>query len=184
LDGFVVGPDRDPEWPIVDEEIHGPFLEELAEADAFLYGRRTYGILSAFWPWADAEPGISEFHVAHARMWKTKRKYVYAPGPTTGDWGTTVVHEDPAAHVRALRAKPGATLALFAGTELLVTLLANDLIDEYRLFVRPFLFGGGVPLFVPGADPVHLDLLETRAFDSAAVHLHYRRPLRAAALAG
>ncbi|MEV0114930.1 dihydrofolate reductase family protein [Streptomyces sp. NPDC050844] len=56
-------------------------------------------------------------------------------------------------------------------TRLVHALIAEDLVDEYRLFVFPVVVGSGARLF-ESAD-IHLDLLETRPFTSGAVLLRY-----------
>ena len=47
------------------------------------------------------------------------------------------------------------------------------LVDEYRLFVRPVLVGGGTPFFPPLDAPQALELVETRTFGSKVVYLRY-----------
>jgi dihydrofolate reductase len=53
--------------------------------------------------------------------------------------------------------------------------MRHDLIDEFRLFVHPVVLGGGRPLFPAAERRIGLQLVQARTFDSAVVHLHYRR---------
>jgi dihydrofolate reductase len=61
------------------------------------------------------------------------------------------------------------------GAGLASTLVEQDLIDEYRLFVNPVVLGGGTPYFPEGRDRLDLELAETHTFDSRVVYLRYRR---------
>jgi dihydrofolate reductase len=61
------------------------------------------------------------------------------------------------------------------GAGLASTLVEQDLIDEYRLFVNPVVLGGGTPYFPEGRDRLDLELAETHTFDSRVIYLRYRR---------
>ncbi len=58
--------------------------------------------------------------------------------------------------VRRLRQQPGRTVQTWGSTDLLQTLLTNDLIDEYRLFIFPVVLGTGKRLFGNGTVPAAL----------------------------
>jgi len=64
---------------------------------------------------------------------------------------------------------------LFGGADIASTLIRLGLVDEYRLFVHPVVLGGGTPLFPALEHRAGLKLVAARTFDSAVVHLHYRR---------
>jgi dihydrofolate reductase len=63
----------------------------------------------------------------------------------------TIVHDDPAAHVRRLKAQPGKDIWLFGGGRLFRTLLDAGVVDTVEPAVCPILLGGGIPL-LPGSD--------------------------------
>ncbi len=175
LDGYTEGPNGEFDWPVVEEELHRYLVDELSDMGAFLYGRNVYEGMAAFWPNADTMPGLTEFHVQYAKLWKPMPKYVFSRTLERADWNTTVVSGDVADEVARLKAQPGNDLVLFGGSNIAATFVRHDLIDEYRLFVHPSVLGGGSPLF-PAVDArVDMQLVEARTFDSAVVHLHYRR---------
>ncbi|WP_069159739.1 dihydrofolate reductase family protein [Nocardia altamirensis] len=175
LDGFAEGPDEGIHWPVVDEELCGSFLDELRSADLFLYGRRTYEIMAAFWPTADADPAISPFYVEFARCWKSTPKLVFSRTLRTAGWNTRVVGTSLVEEITALRERSDRNMVLFGGAETASTFMKHHLIDEYRLFVHPLLLGGGVPLFPASVDTSGLQLVDIATFDSAVVQMHYQQ---------
>ena len=62
-----------------------------------------------------------------------------------------------------------------AGAGLAAAAIAEDLIDEYRLFVNPVILGGGTPYFTPLTEPLDLRLTASRTFTSGVVYLRYQR---------
>jgi dihydrofolate reductase len=67
---------------------------------------------------------------------------------------------------------------LFGGAEIASTFMELDLIDEYRLFVRPVVLGGGTPLFPSLDRRLSVALVETPTFDPGVVLLRYQRVRR------
>ncbi|SUD47825.1 RibD C-terminal domain [Nocardia otitidiscaviarum] len=174
LDGFAEGAGREVHWPVVDEELCAPFLDEFRAADAFLYGRETFEIMAALWPTADSDHAISPFYADFARVWKDKPKIVLSRTLRAPGWNTRVIGRRAVDEIAALRSGPGGTVILFGGVETASTCIANDLIDEYRLFVHPILLGRGIPLFPSSVDTSRLRLTDVTTFDSAVVMMRYR----------
>lgn len=86
----------------------------------------------------------------------------------------TLVREDAAGVVAALRAEPGdGEIWLFGGGELFGSLLAAGQVDSVEVTVVPVLLGGGVPLLPPGAPRTTLALRGTRTYPSGMVGLTY-----------
>ncbi|MET9489885.1 dihydrofolate reductase family protein [Nocardia sp. NPDC006630] len=175
LDGFAEGADERVHWPVVDEELYSSMLDELRAAEAFLYGRKTYEIMSSFWPTADGDPAISQFYIDFAGCWKAKPKVVFSRSLDRTDWNTKVIRRRAVEEMVALREGTDGHLIVFGGIETAAMFMTHNLIDEYRLFVHPLVLGAGVPLFPPAFDTSELQLASVTAFDSAVVMMHYRR---------
>ncbi|MGH3622166.1 MAG: dihydrofolate reductase family protein [Sciscionella sp.] len=73
LDGFFAGPDRELDWHLVDDELHGHFNEQLGAMGGFLDGRITYELMAEFWPTADTDPASTAHMVEFARIWRDLR---------------------------------------------------------------------------------------------------------------
>lgn len=102
-------------------------------------------------------------------------KVVFSKTLDRADWNTRVVGDNLAEEVTALKQQPGHGLVLFGGADIAAAFLRHELIDEFRLFVHPVVLGGGTPLFPAAVPRRNLQLAQARTFDSAVVHLHYRR---------
>ena len=176
LDGFIeTQPQHNPnplDWVIIDEEIHEFANQEAREAGAFLYGRRLYENMAAFWPTADTLPGQPGYVVDFAHIWKPKPKVVFSTTLDKVDWNSRLVKTDVAEEVSKLKRQPGGHLSV-GGATLAASLIDLGLVDEYRLLIHPVILGGGTRFFPPIGDRINLRLVETLTFGSGVVYLQY-----------
>ena len=173
IDGRTAGPDDEFDWPVVKEELQGSFVEELRNAGMFLYGRRVYNGMAAFWPTADADPDAHRFQAEFARLWRPMPKAVFSRTLTSAEWNTTVVAD--VQQVKALREQADGDLVLFGGSDVVASFVAHDLIDEYQIFVHPVALGGGSRLFPTFAERLPMSLVSARSYDDAVVSMRYVR---------
>lgn len=148
------------------------FLTDYArQLGAFLYGRRTYQLMADFWPTAGQDPSAPE-HVGelgpelvpHTPRSPWTSCLVRATSTATSSRARrllcstepSVLEKTTMGFARQTRANCGPTLA--------GSFMQRGLIDEYRLFVRPIVLGGGKPYFTALDRPISLRLAETRAF--------------------
>ena len=173
LDGFASGPNKNLDWVIIDEEIHTFYNDQARECDAFLYGRRIYELMAAYWPTADLNPSAPAYEVDFAHIWKATPKIVFSKTLDKVEWNSRLVRDDLAEEVKKLKAQPGKSLGV-GGPTLAASLIQLDLIDEFHLMVNPIVLGSGTPFFPALDKPVKLKLVETRIFASGVVYLHYQ----------
>ena len=83
--------------------------------------------------------------------------------------------DDIGTEVGRLRDQPGEGVVAIGGAGLAAAAMAEDLIDEYRQFVKPVILGGGTPYFTPLAKPLDLRRTESRTLGSGVVYLRYQR---------
>jgi dihydrofolate reductase len=76
--------------------------------------------------------------------------------------------------VRRLKASDGPELHIWGSSKLLQTLIATDLVDEYRIWISPVVVGGGKRLFENGVPPRGLSLVATRSSLRGALLNTYR----------
>jgi dihydrofolate reductase len=174
VDGYIEGPNREIDWHLVDDELHRHFNEQLGATDAFLSGRVTWELMAGFWPTADQDPASTAPMVEFSRIWRDTPKIVYSRTLEEAGWNTEVVREVVPEEVEALKARFDGDLAL-GGADLAAAFLAEDLVDEYRIYVHPVRIGRGKPLFAPSDTRAQLELVETRTFGNGVVLLHHRR---------
>jgi dihydrofolate reductase len=150
------------------DDIGKSFGALMKDTDAFLLGRRTYVThAQAFEPM----PAGDFF----GDMMNTPAKYVVSKTLEKPIWrNTTIIRDDVVQAVRALKAQPGKNILTDGSSQLVHTLLANDLVDELHLLLYPLTVGGGKRLFADGAH-ARFKLLETKPFPSGVVALHYAR---------
>jgi len=113
----------------------------LSATTAYLFGRRTYEKMAAFWPHQPADNPI-------AASMNALPKYVVTRTLTSVDWaGTTILSGDVSEEVAALKTDGDGTIAVLGSGVLARSLLAAGLVDGLQLFVHPLLLGTGKRLF-------------------------------------
>jgi class 3 adenylate cyclase/dihydrofolate reductase len=143
-------------------------IEEVFEAGAILLGRVTYEIFAAFWPTAPNDDGFAD------RM-NSIPKYVVSGSLRTAGWrNSIIIGGNPAEKIAELKRQPGGDILLFGSADLLNSLIKHDVIDEYRLMVFPVVLGSGKRLFRDATDITHLQLADSRTFESGVTVLTYR----------
>jgi dihydrofolate reductase len=160
-----------------DEELHRYWAETLAQADALLFGRVTYEMMEAAWPWrwpAGVRPEwMAEWTEPFARTIDAARKYVVSGTLDRADWNAELVRGDDLEEVvQRLKREPGTGLFV-GGVTLPLALAELGLIDEYEFVVQPRLAGHGPTLLAGLSQPIDLTLVSRREFDSGAVALRY-----------
>lgn len=179
LDGVMQapgGPDEDPTggfahggwtvnyWDKPMEQFMGSTMN--APFDLLL-GRKTYEIFAAHWPYIQGEPIADKFNAV--------TKYVATSSTAPLEWKNSVALHDAAADVARLKREEGPDLLIQGSGDLVQTLLAHDLIDEFRLMVFPLLLGKGKRLFGQGTLPAALKRVDSRVSGTGVTMGTYRR---------
>jgi dihydrofolate reductase len=155
-----------------DEELHRHAAENLAQADALLFGRMTYEMMeAAFRPPARtvARPDWME---PFARTIDAAKKYVVSRTMDRVDWNAELVRGDLGNAVQQLKRETGKGL-LMGGVMLPLALAELGLIDEYEFLVQPRLVGHGPTLFAGLSKRVDLKLVSRLEFGSGVVAMRY-----------
>jgi dihydrofolate reductase len=125
-------------------------------------GRRTYDIFAAHWPRATDDPAAKPLNDA--------TKYVASRSRPTLEWSNSVLIEgDTAEGIAALKREDGPELQVHGSGDLIQTLLRDDLVDEYRLWVFPLVVGSGKRLFSEGTVPAGLKLVDSKVSTTGVV---------------
>jgi dihydrofolate reductase len=157
---------------IADEELHRHAAQNLAKADALLFGRVTYEMMeAAFRPPADtgARPDWTD---PFARAIDAAKKYVVSRTMDRVDWNAELVRGDLEKAVQQLKRESGKGL-LVGGVKLPLALAELKLIDEYEFLVQPRLAGHGPTLFAGLSNRVDLKLVSRLEFASGVVAMRY-----------
>lgn len=191
LDGVMQapgGPEEDPTggfkyggWTVTywDDAIGAILGQTFSKPFDLLLGRKTYDIFAAYWPHFETDPSAGSVDAVSAQVAKTfnaATKYVATHSPDTLSWeNSRSLGGDVVATLRELKKGEGPDLLVQGSSNLIQTLLANDLVDEFRLLVYPLVFGKGKRLFGEGTMPVAFRLTNSTAVPSGVVSANYVR---------
>jgi dihydrofolate reductase len=157
---------------IVDEDLHRHHTENLARADALLFGRVTYEMMEAAWrPPAPAGARTDRME-PFAQTINAAKKYVVSSTLEQVDWNAELVRGDLGEAVQRLKRESGDGL-FTGGVKLPLALTELGLIDEYEFVVHPRLAGHGPTLFAGLSKYVDLRLVGRLEFASGAVAMRY-----------
>ena len=162
---------------IPDEELHRRAAENIARADALLFGRVTYEMMEAAWR-PVARTGVRpdwmpDWMEPFARTIDAAKKHVVSSTLDRVDWNAEIVSGDGLGKaVQQLKRQSGKGL-LVGGVKLPLALAELGLIDEYEFVVQPRLAGHGPTLFAGLSKHVDLKLVSRLEFRSGAVAMRY-----------
>ena len=180
LDGVMQGP-GDPDedrsggfdrggWqlPYFDETFGEYVMGGMAEAGAFLLGRRTYETFAAFWPNQPADDPLA------GTMNAMPKHVVSTTLSEPLSWeNSTLIRDDVPGAIAALREGSGKDIQVIGSGELVQTLIRHGLVDEYRLMVHPLVLGKGKRLFRDLETPSRLRLVESKPTSTGVMLLTF-----------
>ncbi|MFB9807544.1 dihydrofolate reductase family protein [Haladaptatus pallidirubidus] len=182
LDGVMQaprGPDEDRDggfdhggWSVNywDEKMGEVMDGQFAETDALLLGRKTYEIFAAHWPNVDAEDDPA------AEKLNSMPKYVASRTLDAVEWNnSTLLSGDVAEAVEDLKKERGDVIIVQGSHDLIQTLLAHDLVDEFWLWIFPLVLGDGKRLFEDGTIPAALELTTAETSSTGVQMLRFDR---------
>jgi dihydrofolate reductase len=161
LDGYIAGPSGEltPPGPM----LHRHFNDHVRSLTGMLYGRRIYDLMRY---WDEDKPEFGEIEHDFAQAWRAKPKWVASRSLKSVGPNATLVEGDLIDFAARLKSEREGDIDV-AGAELANVLSTAGLIDEYRLYFRPYVLGGGKPYFagpVPTLRLVNHDLVGEDAF--------------------
>lgn len=174
LDGFVAGPKGEMNWLQVDEELFDYAGHRTNEADLALYGRKTFEMMEAYWPEAASRPNATKHDIEHSTWYNKVQKVVLSKTLDSSKLkNTRVVSGNLAKEIGQIKNDIGREIVIFGSPSAGHSLMAEDLIDEFWIFVNPIVLGDGIPMFKN--KKIKLKLLGSKALKSGVVCLHYER---------
>ncbi len=156
------------QMPYFDDVLGAAAVEGMAGTDAYLFGRKTYEIMAAFWPTApDDDP--------YAGHLNSTPKYVASTTLQSAEWqNSTVIKGSVAEEVAKLKEQAGKNIAVLGSGDLVQTLIKDDLVDEYSLMVFPIVLGTGKRLFRDTGQTRSLRLVDSKTTSTGGLILTYR----------
>ncbi len=154
-----------------DDVLGATAAKSMAATDAYLFGRKTYEKMAAYWPTAPSDDPFAQ-HL------NSTAKYVASKTLQAADWqNSTLIKDDVVEEVAKLKDQPGGNIAVLGSGDLVQTLIENDLVDEYWLVIHPIVLGSGKRLFREADQPTTLNLVDSKTTTTGSVILTYR-PVR------
>ena len=157
--GWIVG-----YWDSVLDKVMG---EQMTEPFNLLLGRKTYEIFAAYWP-NSKEP--------IANMLNSAKKYVVSTTLSALDWNNSVlIRGDITEEILKLKQQDGPELQVHGSSNLIQTLMKNDLVDEFWLKTFPVTIGTGKRLFGEGTIPASFKLVKSEVSTTGVITANYAR---------
>lgn len=181
LDGVMQGlgsPDEDRDggfehggWsaPYADESMGKGAAEGLPSTSAYLFGRRTYEKMNAFWP---HQPDSNPFAASLNRLPKYVASRTWGQDDLT--WNNARILEGGLAPaVRKLKEEGDGGIAVLGSGVLAQDLIAAGLVDNFHLYVHPLVLGTGKRLFREYEQPLRLRLINCDQTSTGVLVLSY-----------
>jgi dihydrofolate reductase len=151
----------------------GRFIDQSMQAnEALLFGRRTWQAMAAAWP--DRDDGSEPFTTRINEI----TKYVVSNTLTEDDltWNNSVLipGSGAVAAIADLKQREGGDIGVMGSSQLARTLVAEGMVDEYRLLIEPVLLGGGKTVFPTDGERRPLELVSAETTPTGVLLCVYR----------
>lgn len=172
LDGFVAGPNGEMDWMTFnwDDELKKCIDEITQSFDLILLGRNLAEGFIPTWTQRLAEDETAE----DARKFVETPKIVFSETLENADWAHTELAKGESSQIIIeLKNQTGGDIIAYGGGKFVSSLIKDNLIDEYNLFVNPVILGKGMTIFNDLEEKSNLQLVKSQAFDCGIALLRY-----------
>jgi len=169
IDGFVASPDGQMDWAVWDwdRELKDYVEGITSDVDCIVLGRKLAQGFIPYWASHPNEEGADFMNAA--------RKVVFSKSLKESEWENTSIAKGNLIHeIETLKNENGKDLIAYGGAEFVTSLIENDLIDEYHLFINPSIIGKGLGIFGI-ANKKSLQAKSARLFDCGIVLVQYQK---------
>jgi dihydrofolate reductase len=152
--------------PLFDDPLGKVMAEQMSRPFDLLLGRKTFEVFAAYWPHHEDEgAGINR-----------ATKYVASNTLTKHEWNKTIfLNGDVVKEIKKLKQQDGPELQVHGSSNLIQTLLENELVDEFWLKIFPVVLGPGKRLFGKGTMPSSFELVESKSLPSGVITANFKR---------
>ncbi len=175
LDGFVAGLNQEMDWMTwdMDNEL-SVYINSLIEtSDTILLGRKmTDGFVNHWENVVKTQPDSPEFPFANKMV--DIPKVVFTNTLDSSHWDNTkLATGELTEEIRKLKMLPGEDMIVYGGADFVSSLVREDLIDEYHLFINPVVIGNGISIFKEVKQNQRLNLVSAKAYSCGITVLVY-----------
>lgn len=172
VDGFVAGPNGELDWMtwVWDKELED-YVDKLHDSiDTILLGRKmTDGFISH---WSQVPSDNRDYPFARKMM--DTPKIVFSRTIKESKWENTIIADkDSVKFINELKEKPGKDIIVYGGAGFVSSLVKDNLIDEYHLFINPAVIGKGMEIFTDAGYKKKLRLIQSRGYKCGIVENFY-----------
>ena len=173
IDGCIAGPNDEMDWLVLDDDKLNEYVNELTDTvDTIILGRKMTDVFISYWSDVMSKP--DEPWNAFAKKMIEIPKVVFTKTLSKSEWiNTDVATGDLKDEITKLKSQNGKDIIVYGGASFDSSLIKEKLIDEFYLFINPFLMGTGKTIFKDLREIQKLTLIESIAFESGVVLLHY-----------
>ena len=172
VDGYIADRDGGIGWGAPSDELFAFHLARVRELGAHLCGRRLYETML---PW-ESDPSLrgTELGAQFADVWSALPKVVFSRTLAAVEGNARLADSSLGEEVATVLGATGKAVEI-GGAGLAAEAIELGLVDELRIFRIPIVLGGGTPHLPPTAEPIPLELIESRTFGSRVIYERYRR---------
>lgn len=174
IDGFVAGPNGELDWMTwnLDEKLIG-FINQLTDSsDTIFMGRKMTDGFINYWSNVLENPESPEYSFAKKMI--DIPKVVFTRTLEESPWINTTLAHDVVADIASAKNNEGKDIVAYGGAGFVTSLVKENLIDDYFLFVNPTAVGAGMTIFGGTDDYKRLKLVESTPYECGIVVNHYQ----------
>jgi dihydrofolate reductase len=174
IDGCIAGPNNEMDWMVWhgDEKLKEYEYRLHEPVDTILLGRKMTNEFVSYWSNVMNKPEDPEY--AFAKKMIETPKIVFTKSLNKSEWiNTKLATGDFKDEITKLKSQDGGDIIVYGGASFDSSLIKESLIDEFYLFINPVAIGNGKTIFKDLKEIRKYTLVESIAFDSGIVLLHY-----------
>ena len=172
VDGCIAGPNNEMDWLVWDDD-YLKYINDITESvDTIIMGRK---MVDGFIPyWTEVANKPDDPMNAIAKKMVEIPKVVFTKSLTKSEWpNTDIATGDLKDEITRLKSRDGRDIIVYGGISFDSSLIKENLIDEFYLFVNPIVIGNGKTIFKDLKEIQKLTLIASKVFDCGLVLLHY-----------
>jgi dihydrofolate reductase len=174
LDGFVAGLKGEMDWIKFDDQMFDFVNTFTDNADTALYGRTTWKMMDTYWPAAGDKPDATKHDREHS-LWYNSTDKIVLSNSMIGQLAdkTSFIGGDIIQQIKELKQKNGKDILIFGSPSVVRTLIKDNLIDDYWLFVNPVILGQGISMFPKLENRIELIHKTAKSFSCGVAAIHF-----------